>query len=58
MVVTVGLSNLQYVDMNSSRNYIVFGFSLFVGLSVPPYVNANPDVINIGMITLIFTHTC
>ncbi|KAJ8037443.1 Solute carrier family 23 member 2 [Holothuria leucospilota] len=49
-VATVGLSNLQFVDMNSSRNYTVFGFSLFIGLSIPDYVNSNPDAINTGVV--------
>lgn len=49
IVASVGLSNLQLVDMNSSRNYVVFGFSLFIGLSLPDYVNGNPEVINTGM---------
>ncbi|KAH9525785.1 hypothetical protein Btru_002366 [Bulinus truncatus] len=38
MVGAVGISNLQYVDLNSSRNLFVFGISIFFGLSVPAWV--------------------
>nr|XP_054766971.1 solute carrier family 23 member 1-like [Lytechinus pictus] len=31
MVAAVGLSNLQFVDLNSSRNLFILGFSLFMG---------------------------
>lgn len=32
MIAAVGLSNLQYVSLNSSRNLFVLGFSIFFGL--------------------------
>ena len=32
MVIKVGLSNLQFVDLNSTRNLFVLGFSLFFSL--------------------------
>lgn len=35
MIVSVGLSALQYVDLNSSRNLCILGFSVFFGLSMP-----------------------
>jgi nucleobase transporter 1/2 len=43
MIASVGLSNLQFVDLNSARNLFVIGFALFMGLSVPEYfaVEAN-----------------
>lgn len=37
MIASVGLSNLQFVDLNSARNLFVIGFTLFMGLSVPEY---------------------
>ncbi len=37
-IVAVGLSNLAYVDLDSSRNIFVLGTSLFVGLAVPAYM--------------------
>lgn len=42
MIVAVGLSNLQFVDLNSARNLFVLGFALFMGLSLPEYFAANP----------------
>ncbi|XP_071539682.1 solute carrier family 23 member 2-like isoform X2 [Panulirus ornatus] len=35
MITAVGLASLQYVDLTSSRNLFVLGFSLFVGMSIP-----------------------
>ncbi|XP_071813928.1 solute carrier family 23 member 1-like [Apostichopus japonicus] len=52
VVASVGLSNLQFVNMNSSRNLVVFGFSLFAGLTIPKYVNSAPDIINTGSVIL------
>ena len=37
MIASVGLSNLQFVDLNSARNLFIIGFSIFMGLSVPEY---------------------
>lgn len=37
MIASVGLSNLQFVDLNSARNLFIIGFSFFMGLSVPEY---------------------
>jgi len=42
MIAAVGLSSLQFVDLNSARNLFVLGFALFMGLSVPEYFKANP----------------
>ncbi len=42
MIASVGLSNLQFVDLNSARNLFILGFAFFMGLSVPEYFNANP----------------
>lgn len=49
-VTAVGLSNLQFVDLNSTRNLFVIGFPLFFGLSVPRWLQKNPSVINTGNI--------
>ena len=32
MITAVGLSSLQFVDLNSTRNLFVLGFSIFFGL--------------------------
>ncbi|HSF18905.1 MAG TPA: solute carrier family 23 protein [Vicinamibacteria bacterium] len=42
MIAAVGLSNLQFVDLNSARNLFILGFSFFMGLSVPQYFEASP----------------
>ena len=42
MIASVGLSNLQFVDLNSARNLFIIGFAFFMGLSVPVYFGANP----------------
>ena len=39
MIASVGLSNLQIVNMNNSRNLFVIGLSFFAGLSVPYHFN-------------------
>jgi xanthine/uracil permease len=41
MIAAVGLSNLQFVDLNSGRNLFILGFAFFMGLSVPEYFKAN-----------------
>ena len=33
----MGLSNLQHIDLNSSRNLLIVGFGLYMGLSIPDY---------------------
>lgn len=47
MVTAVGLSNLQYIDLNSSRNLYILGISMFFGLSLPLWIQEH-DVINTG----------
>ncbi|KAG6416657.1 hypothetical protein SASPL_124092 [Salvia splendens] len=37
LVASVGLSFLQFTDMNSMRNLFIVGVSLFLGLSIPEY---------------------
>jgi xanthine/uracil permease len=45
MIASVGLSNLQIVNLNNSRNLFIIGLSFFAGLSVPyhfsPLLSAN-----------------
>ena len=33
----VGISSLQFLNMNLQRNIFIIGFSLFMGFSVPQY---------------------
>ncbi|XP_075062110.1 solute carrier family 23 member 1 [Mixophyes fleayi] len=52
MITAIGLSNLQFVDMNSSRNLFVLGFSLFFGLVLPNYLDSHPNYIKTGLLEL------
>ncbi|XP_077066824.1 solute carrier family 23 member 2 isoform X5 [Siphateles boraxobius] len=49
MVAAVGISNLQYVDLNSSRNLLILGLSTFSGLVLPTWFHSNPGMINTGI---------
>ncbi|KAM6435854.1 solute carrier family 23 member 1-like isoform 1-T3 [Liasis olivaceus] len=49
IIVAVGVSNLQYADMNSSRNIFIFGFSIFAGLTVPGWVENNTEKLKTGI---------
>ena len=51
MITAVGISNLQFVDMNSPRNLFIIGFSLILGMALPHWMNKNPDAIQTGMRT-------
>ena len=53
-IMTVGifigivLSNLQYIDLGSTRNVAIIGISLLSGLMVPYWVAKTPDPIPTG----------
>ncbi|KAM6973339.1 solute carrier family 23 member 1 [Aplochiton taeniatus] len=49
MIAAVGISNLQYVDLNSSRNLLILGFSTFSGLVLPTWFHSNPGIIDTGV---------
>jgi nucleobase transporter 1/2 len=42
MIAAVGLSNLQFINLNSARNLFILGFAFYMGLSVPQYFQASP----------------
>ncbi|MEQ8281028.1 MAG: solute carrier family 23 protein [Deltaproteobacteria bacterium] len=48
MIAGVGLSNLQFVDLNSARNLFIIGFAFFMGLSVPEYFANEANAIDLG----------
>ena len=48
MIAAVGISNLQYADMNSSRNLFIVGFSIVFGLALPHYMENHPKAIETG----------
>ncbi|XP_034463156.1 solute carrier family 23 member 1 [Hippoglossus hippoglossus] len=52
MITAIGLSNLQLVDLNSSRNLFVLGFSMFFGLMLPNYLEKHPNAIHTGLAEL------
>ncbi|KAF3819375.1 hypothetical protein GH733_013525 [Mirounga leonina] len=52
VITAVGISNLQYVDMNSSRNLFIFGFSIYCGLAIPSWVNKNSEMLQTGILQL------
>jgi len=45
MIAAVGLSNLQFVDLNSTRNLFVLGFSIFFSLVLPQWMKKNPGLV-------------
>uniref|UniRef100_A0A672JC25 Solute carrier family 23 member 2-like n=1 Tax=Salarias fasciatus TaxID=181472 RepID=A0A672JC25_SALFA len=58
MIAAVGISNLQYVDLNSSRNLLILGFSTFSGLVLPTWFHSNPGIIDTELdqvIVVLFT---
>ncbi len=40
LIAAVGLSNLQFVNLNNSRNLFIIGIAFFTGLSFPAHFNA------------------
>ena len=49
MIAAVGISNLQFADMNSSRNLFIVGFSIVFGLALPHYMENHPNAIDTGI---------
>ncbi|KAJ8381806.1 hypothetical protein SKAU_G00025840 [Synaphobranchus kaupii] len=52
VISAAGVANLQYADMNSSRNIFIFGFSMFSGLVIPNWIIKHPASIATGVIEL------
>ena len=50
MISAVGISNLKFVDLDSPRNLVIIGFSIFVGLAIPGWVTATEPQISTGSI--------
>lgn len=51
MIAAVGLSNLQFIDLNSARNLFILGFALFMGLSMPVYFRSHPVELQLDWMT-------
>lgn len=60
MVVSVGLSNIQFVDLGTGRNMMILGTSLLLGLVISEWVLDNASLIDSGnsqidqMLTILF----
>ncbi|XP_048877311.1 solute carrier family 23 member 1-like [Brienomyrus brachyistius] len=50
VISAAGVSNLQYTDMNSSRNIFIFGFSMLTGLAIPNWALKNSAAIATGIV--------
>ncbi|XP_050409384.1 solute carrier family 23 member 1 [Patella vulgata] len=48
MVTGVGISNLQFVDLNSSRNLLVVGLPMVFSLCLPKWLETHQTAINTG----------
>ena len=48
ILISMGISNLTYVDLKSIRNLVVLGPSILLGLMVPRYLVDNPNSIHTG----------
>ncbi|XP_076349411.1 solute carrier family 23 member 2-like isoform X3 [Tachypleus tridentatus] len=48
MVTGAGISNVQFIDLHSSRNIFILGLSLFMGIAIPKWFNGHPGTIDIG----------
>ncbi len=42
LIAAVGISNLQFTNLNNSRNLFIVGIAFFAGLSFPAHFNAAP----------------
>ncbi|XP_064079007.1 solute carrier family 23 member 1-like [Macrobrachium nipponense] len=47
-IAAAGMAPLRCVDLNSSRNLFVLGFSVFLGLAVPKWLENNSGAIDTG----------
>ncbi|PIK41888.1 putative solute carrier family 23 member 1 isoform X3 [Apostichopus japonicus] len=52
MIISIGISLLQKVNLSSSRNLFVLGLALFFGIVMPEYLKQNPDAIKTGSPTV------
>uniref|UniRef100_A0A8C4SGL4 Si:dkey-106n21.1 n=1 Tax=Erpetoichthys calabaricus TaxID=27687 RepID=A0A8C4SGL4_ERPCA len=56
MISAVGISNLQFVDLNSSRNLLILGFSIFINNSTLFYLVAGIRELDQVIIVLLTTN--
>ncbi|XP_071528675.1 solute carrier family 23 member 1-like isoform X1 [Panulirus ornatus] len=48
LITGIGLSTVKFINLESSRNLFVLGFSIFMGLSLPEWLGNNRDAIKTG----------
>ncbi|XP_076349405.1 solute carrier family 23 member 1-like isoform X2 [Tachypleus tridentatus] len=48
IVTGVGLSNVQFIDLESSRNILILGLSLFMGITIPKWFKGYPNTVDVG----------
>nr|AKN21560.1 slc23a-1 [Schmidtea mediterranea] len=48
LVMGCAINNFQYIDINSTRNVIVFGFSVSFGLYFPAWITSHLHMISVG----------
>lgn len=56
MLVTLGLSTLQYVNLNSSRNLLIIGLAISFGIAVPRWLERYPADFKTGLLTQIWLY--
>ena len=48
IIVGVGISGLQFVNLDSCRNQFIIGFSIFMGIALPDWVKKNNKMLATG----------
>jgi nucleobase transporter 1/2 len=48
VLIGVMLSNLQFIDLNSTRNLAIIGLSMLIGLMMPYWFEKSPEGIHTG----------
>jgi len=48
-VAAAGISQLQHVDLNSTRNLFIVGLSIMFGMALPLWLREHPHAIDSGM---------
>ena len=49
LIAAIGISNLQYVNLNSSRNMLVIGLPIMMAMALPEWIENNKDTIKTGI---------
>ena len=54
MLIGVMLSNLQFIDLSSTRNLAIIGMSILLAMMLPYWVSITPNAIDVGKIFIFF----